>query len=182
MFAILRFVGLLNAAVWLGGAVFFSFVAAPAIFQPAMYRLFHPYYVGTVAQLMQERYFLFHLACGGIALLHTLGHWLLRRRESQRVVLSLLAAICVLNLAGTFLLVPKMKSLFQIVHTAPTKLQRDQAKATFNGWHGVAQSFNLVIMGGLIFYVWRMAAPTPENRYAKSNPFAASGANAERVG
>ena len=182
MYAILRFVGLMNAAVWLGGAVFFSCVAAPAIFQPAMKRLFHPYYIGLVAQLMQERYFLFHLACGGIALLHTAGYWLLRRRESQRVMLSVLAAICVLNLAGTFLLLPTMKSLFQTEQTAPTQVQRDQAKAAFFRWHGVTQSFNLVIMGGLVFYVWRMAAPTVENRYGKSNPFAPSSTNAERVG
>ena len=182
MFAILRFVGLLNAAVWLGGAVFFSFVAAPGIFQPAMKAMFKDYHVGVIAQMMQERYFTFHLVCGGLALLHALGHWFLRRRESQRVVLWVLGVICVLNLAGAFVLKPQLNSLFQAKYTAPTLPQRAQAAASFPRWHGVSQVFNLIVLGGLVFYVWHTAAPTPENRYAKPNPFAGGGANAERVG
>lgn len=179
MLTILRFAGLMNAAVWLGGAVFFSFVAAPGFFQPAMKGLFQnyqDYYAGLIAQMMQERYFAFHFVCGGIALLHALGHWLLRRRESQRVVLGVLAGLWLLSLAGAFVLQPELKSLFQTKHTAPTMKQRETAAASFRTWHGVAQGFNLIVLGGLVFYVWRMAAPSPETRFttpvSSANPFA----------
>ena len=176
MSTFLRFVGLMNAAVWLGGAVFFSFVTVRGVFQPAMVAMFQKYYVGLIAQMMQERYFTFHLVCGGIAFLHALVRWFVRGREPQRVVLGVLAAIYVLSLGGAFVLQPKLKSLFQIKYTAPTLAQRDQAAASFGRWHGLSQGMNLIILGGLVFYVWRMAEPVAETRYTKpavpTNPFA----------
>lgn len=179
MLKFLHVVGLMNAAVWLGGAVFFTFVMAPGLFQPAMKRLFHEYYVGTIAQMMQERYFAFHLVCGSIALLHALAQWFLRKRESQRVVLGLLAGILLLSLTGMFLLQPRMKSLFKIKYSAPTWSQRDQANASFGRWHGVAMTFNLIVLGGLVFYFWRLAGPSGASRYSTPsptvNPFSGSG-------
>lgn len=166
----------MNAAVWFGGAVFFSFVAAPGLFQPALKRLLHDYYVGSVAQLLQERYFLFHLVCGGIALLHTLALRLLRHRESQRAVLGVLGGILLLSLIGKFLLLPTMSSLFQAKYSAPTWQQRGQAEASFRRWHAASQVLNLFVLGGLGFYLWRMAGAMEENRYATpltaANPFA----------
>ena len=67
---ILRFLGLFNAAVWVGGSVFFSFLAGPVFFSPEVKSITPPPYNGIVAQAMLGRYFTLHLLCGGLAILH----------------------------------------------------------------------------------------------------------------
>src|SRR6266436_1420387 len=69
----LRFVGLLNAAVWFGAAIFFTFAAGPAVFSQDMkdaLRQNNPYFYGAIAQVLISRYFRLQLICGVIALLH----------------------------------------------------------------------------------------------------------------
>ncbi len=53
----LRFIGLTNAAVWFGAAVFFTFVGGPAFFSPEMKHLLPPPYNGAAAELMIARVF-----------------------------------------------------------------------------------------------------------------------------
>ena len=67
----LRFLSLVNAAVWFGSAIFFTFSAGPAFFSAAMKELLgggYAYYSGAVAQIVIERYFALQQACGLIAL------------------------------------------------------------------------------------------------------------------
>src|SRR5262245_44801334 len=75
----LRFIGIINAAIWLGGSVFFALFAEPAIFSPAMLTLLEaknfPYFSGAIAQILAERYYHFHLTCAVIAFLQLLAEW-----------------------------------------------------------------------------------------------------------
>ena len=68
----LRFLGLFNAAVWVGGSVFFSFLAAPVFFTPEIKSLTPPPANGLVAQAMLGRYFTLHILCGIVAVVHLL--------------------------------------------------------------------------------------------------------------
>jgi hypothetical protein len=161
MWSVLRTIGLMNAAVWLGGCVFFTFAAAPALFQPEMKRLLQDYHTGLVAQLMQERYYSFQVVCGAVALAHTLLEWLVGRRSRSSFVPGLLALLYAIILSGTFWLLPHMKALHTAKYTAPTTPQREQAAASFRAWHGLAQGLNLFMLGGLAVYLWRLGAATP---------------------
>jgi hypothetical protein len=171
MLRILRFVGLLNAAVWLGGCVFFTFAAAPAIFQPGLKRLFHDYYIGVIAQFMQERYFTFQVVCGAVALAHAVVEWLLRRHEPWRSPPWLLAGLLALSLAGRFWFHPYLKALHEIRYSAPTAAQQAEARATFRKWHGLSQALNLLLLGGLVWHLWRRAAPDPDPRLRPARLF-----------
>jgi hypothetical protein len=168
MWVALRFVGLVNAAIWFGGCVFFTFAAAPAIFQPEMKRLLQDYNTGVVASLMQERYFAFQVVCGLIALAHALLEWLLRRPDPRRLPVGLLAVLCAISFAGAFWFQPRIKALHQVRYTAPTLLEREQARATFRRWHGLSQGLNLVLLGGLVFYLWRAATPVADPPFLRS--------------
>ena len=80
MTGLLRYVGILTAAIWLGGAIFFSFVAGQIPFSPDMKALleklgptnanFAAYLGGAIAQIGIARYFKFQLICCIIALAH----------------------------------------------------------------------------------------------------------------
>src|ERR1039457_449261 len=67
----LRFVGILNAAVWFGGAVFFTFWSGRAPFSPEMKALLgpqnYPYFSGAIAQILIARYFNLQFTCSIIA-------------------------------------------------------------------------------------------------------------------
>src|SRR6266508_2140726 len=62
---VLRFIGVLNAAVWLGAAFFFTFAVAPAFFTPEVKEIFHGrFWPGVMAQFVVERYFYLQQICG----------------------------------------------------------------------------------------------------------------------
>ena len=69
MILVIRFIGILNAAIWLGAAVFFTFAVAPAFFVGEAKILgLHPFYLGAMAQLVLARFFYLQYICGAIAI------------------------------------------------------------------------------------------------------------------
>src|SRR5678816_4102246 len=54
----LRIIAIINAAVWFGSIVFFTFAAGPAFFTDEMIRLLGKAHAGAAAQLVVHRYFI----------------------------------------------------------------------------------------------------------------------------
>jgi hypothetical protein len=167
---VLRFVGLMNAAVWLGSAVFFTVGAGPAVFSQDMKDLLgannYPYFSGAIAQVIMARYFHLQLVCGIVALLHALAEWLYLGRPPRKFGLGLLVGLIALGLVGGFWLQPKIKEL----HTAkyavniPSAVQAAKAKS-LRVWHGATQTANLLVLAGLAVYLWRVAHPISTTRF-----------------
>ena len=182
MILLLRFVGVINAAVWLGAAVFFTF-GAPAMFTPEAKTLLGEAQSGIAAMMLLTRYFALQYWCGGIAIVHQLAEWVYLGRTLQRWVLGVLAAVYLLALLGGLWLQPKLRQLHEVkygyrkVHGqyvrdgAHTQQQRDDAAAAFRRWHGISMVFNLIIMGGLVFFTWRVANPVDVPRFIPANKF-----------
>ena len=156
MFVLLRFVGLVNAAVWLGSAVFLTFAAGPAVFSPQMAEVLPRYHAGRVAQILLSRYFILQYVCSGIAVLHLLAEWLYAGRKPGRFDVTLVSVLLGCALLGGIWLQPKMKQLHVVKYATNTSLvQKEAATRSFGLWHGVSQSFNLVLLGGILAYFWR---------------------------
>lgn len=156
MLSVLRFAGIVNAAIWLGAAVFLTFVAGPALFSTEVLELLPRYHAGRVAQVLLGRYFIFQQVCGGLAVLHLLAEWLYAGRNPRRFGLSLLAVLVGLGLAGGLGLQPRMKQLHSVKYAASaTPVQRAAAGKSFRLWHGVSQATNLLLLGGVLLYFWR---------------------------
>ena len=157
----------MNAAVWLGAAIFFTFGAGPAFFSPEMQALLeknYPYYSGGVAQIVIARYFHWQLACSLIALIHLVAEWLYLGKTPSKFTIFLLGVILALGLLGGFVFQPKLKSLHHAKYTAATPAQRLQAASSFRGWHGASQGMNLVVLLGIAIYCWRTANPSDPTR------------------
>lgn len=165
----------MNAAVWLGAAMFFTFGAGPAFFSPEMQALLdknYPYYSGGVAQIVIARYFHWQLACSLIALVHLVAEWLYLGRTPPKFTAALLGVILCLGLAGGFFLQPKLKSLHQIKYSpAATPAQRSEAASSFRGWHGASQAMNLFVLLGITIYCWRTANPSDPTRILPAAKF-----------
>jgi hypothetical protein len=175
MTGILRFIGIMNAAVWLGGTVFFTFVAGQVPFSPEMKALLGrlgaepgAYLGGMIAQIGVARFFTFQLICCIIALLHLVAEWLYQERRSRNFLLGLLGAMLLLTLAGDFWLRPRMERLFKVKYATNYPAEQRQAAArSFGLWHGASMTMNLFMLGGLVIYTWHMSRPPESPRYVR---------------
>lgn len=170
MIGFLRFIGLLNAAVWFGAAIFFTFAAGPAVFSQDMKNLLeaknYPYFSGAIAEILINRYFKVQLICGIIALLHLLAERLYFGKSPDARSMGLLTVLLSITLIGGFWLQPKLRELHTIRYKTSTSPElRQSAQETFKTWHGVSQVINLLMIVGLGFHLWRVANPPDSTRF-----------------
>jgi len=169
----LRFVGVANAAVWFGASIFFTFFVGPAFFSKELLDLLGGAnaqvgraYAGAAAQIVIERYFLLHQTCGIVALAHLVAEWLYMGKPLQRLTLWLLLGIVALGLAGGYGLQPKLRRLHRTTYgPGSTPQQIEQAKQSFRLWHAMSQALNLVMITGVVVYLWRATTPGSGYRY-----------------
>ncbi|MBI3415285.1 MAG: DUF4149 domain-containing protein [Verrucomicrobia bacterium] len=169
---VLRVVGLLNAAVWLGAAIFFTMVAAPAFFSPEMTHLLGRAYSGAAAQIVVKRYFIFHLVCSAVAIAHLVLEWLYCGKPLHRWLLYMLLGVLGAALLGGFVLTPKMKQLHYVMYArGVTPAQQTQARSTFGLLHGLSQVGNLAVLAGLLVYFWQVNNPNTPMRFFSGTKF-----------
>ena len=169
----LRFVGLLNAAVWFGAAIFFTFGVGLAPFSPEMKSLLGPsnapYFSGAIAQILIARYFHFQLACAAIAVLHLLAERLYLGKHPQKLQAGLLIGLCAAVLIGGYWLQPRLKALHATKYGTGARPEiREVANRSFRAWHGVSQMVNLLVVSGLAVYLWRAANPSDPTRFVSA--------------
>ena len=171
--------GILNAAVWLGAAVFFTFGTGPAPFSPEMKTLLgpnnYPYFSGAIAQILIARYFHFQLVCAIVAALHLAAEWLYLGKYPPKLQVGLLIGLCAAALAGGYWLQPKLKALHATMYGTSTRPEMSEAakaaNRSFRAWHGVSQVVNLLLVGGLAAYLWRAANPSDPTRFVSALKF-----------
>jgi hypothetical protein len=159
----LRFVGILNAAVWCGSAIFLI-AGLPAVFSSELKKLLTPAGVGFAAEAIVARFFVVQYWCGAIGLAHLAAEWLYAGRPARSLNLGLVTGLLALALAGGLWAQPKMQYLHKVHYFGQTAEQRDQAGKTFALWHGTSESVNLLVIAGLIFYLWRVSSPPDHPR------------------
>jgi hypothetical protein len=169
-------VGILNAAVWFGTAIFFTFGAGLAPFSQEMKTLLgpnnYPYFSGAIAQILIARYFHFQLACGIVAVLHLLAEWLYLGKFPRKLQVGLLIGLCAAALFGGCWLQPRLKTWHATRYGTSTRPElREAAIRSFRIWHGVSQVVNVLLVGGLAAYLWRAANPSEPTRFVSALKF-----------
>ena len=175
---VIRFIGLVNAAIWLGAAVFFTFAAAPAFFSGEVKLLgLHPFWPGAMAQLVLARFFNLQYICGLVAIAHLLVEWSYLGRPLQRLTLGLLLSLLLLGGIGGLWLQPRLKQLHLIRYSMNERYKavsipdadRLEATQSFRTLHGVSQVLNLFTFAGVVFYFWRVSHPTDNLRFVSAS-------------
>ena len=166
MIRVLHGVGVLNAAVWLGASVFFTFIAGPAFFSEDMLAVLGRPHAGAAAQVVLARYFLVHEVCALLALTHLILEGLYLGRPIWRWTLALLAALLLLVCIGDYGIQPKLHSLHRAMYRpgAPAAVQQ-MAGRSFRGWHGVSQVLNLIVVAGVFGYYLRLTLTPTDSRH-----------------
>jgi hypothetical protein len=175
--ALLRFFGLVNAAVWFGAACFFIFVAEPALTgSDAMQTLLgpksFPYFSVAAAQILGTRFYTLFLLCALLAMLHVGAEWLYFGKYPRRVWLLLIFGLFLGGLAQNYGIQPVLKERLLLQHTASTPPeQRDLARRSFRSWNIMAAGVNLLLLSGLGVYLWHVANPPDEMRFLGTAKF-----------
>lgn len=158
---ILRFVAILNAAVWCGSAVFLL-VGLPAVFSPDLKRLLTDAGVGFAAERIVARYFLLQYCCAGIAITLLVADSLYSGRRVSRAAMALVVALLAIAFAGGFIAQPRMTALHRDKYFGRSPEIRAAAGQQFAVWHGTSEAVNLIAVVGLVIFLWKVSAlPEP---------------------
>lgn len=150
----IRILGLLNAAVWFGAGIFFTFVVAPGFFSDKMLALFggtqsfySKAYAGAANIIILERYYHFQFFCGAVAFLHIVLEWLIAGQFISKFKFWLLILICSINILNGIFLMPALKQLqVQKYDLKTTNAQRLGAESSFRILHGMSWGMNVVVL------------------------------------
>ena len=169
---IVQLVFVLTAAVWLGGAVFFTFVAGPMFFAPEMAEALPKPRDGIVAQELIHHFTAFQLSLAAIAALALLAGWRLEGNNFPLARGLLLAAMVALIVFGLIYITPRLEWLHQLKYPDYFKIgttpeQTAYANKSFGPLHGISQVGNLVVLFGLVAQLvlaWKAAVGMKVNR------------------
>jgi hypothetical protein len=174
---LLRLVGVMNAAVWLGAAFFFI-VGAPVVFSPVLKQPQNLGVVwpGIIAQMLVERLFVLEYICSIIALVHAFAEWLYLGKPLHRLTMSILVALFVIAFGGGLFVAPRLKLWHEVKYgygrgTTSTQVQRVQAGKNFAALHGIYQTLNVIALCGLAVYMWRVSSSPAGPRFTPANKF-----------
>jgi hypothetical protein len=165
---LLRFVGLLNAAVWLGATVFLTFGAEPALFSEEARGLLqksHFYLSEMLVQAVRTRYYYLSVLCGSAALLHVFAEWLYLGRAARRFTLWLLVGLLALVVVSGVWLQPRLKRLHNARTLGATPAERQAAEQSFQSSRRVGLVLDLLIMAGVAAHLWRLGNPPDKLRF-----------------
>jgi hypothetical protein len=172
----LRFVGIVNAAIWFGASIFFAGVVLPGIFSEDVHRLFgeetaYKYYAGGVAMALFGRFFVLQYLCGAVALLHLFAEKLYLGRAFPRLATSIAVGVLFLSLVGGLAVQPRLREFRQTMYSITASADQKAAAAhSFGVWHGASMAVNLVVLAGLLVYLTRMARSEESSRYGTLFP------------
>lgn len=167
---------MLNAAVWLGAAVFCSTTLLVAFNSRDTVGLLGAQYFtqvsGALTQIVFTRLFHLQILCASLAWLHLAAEWMYLGRIPRRIWVGLLTLLFSLSLLGSLWLCPKLARLQRAQYaTNFTTGQRAAVQRSFNVWDGVFQAVNVFMIAGIAVYFWRVTHAQDEPRFVSPSKF-----------
>jgi hypothetical protein len=167
----LRYIGIINAALWFGAGIFFAMGILPGVFSQDMRNLFgaqgFTYYAGGVALILFRRFFMLQYFCGTVALAHLLAEKLYLGRALPRFGTGLVLGLLALGLLGGIYLQPHMEALRQTKYFGRTQEEKVEAAQAFDLWHVFSEATDVFILAGLLANLIRVSQPAAPGRYGK---------------
>ncbi len=172
MILFLRFVGIINAAVWFGAAFFMLTTVLPAVYSQEMKGIFGQVYTGIIWQIILGRFFVLECWCGGVALVHLTMEWLLIGKAWRKGMFALAIAIFSVALINGAWLEPKLEQFYRTKYsTVARPVEKEVAGRYYRVWNRVSFGFHVMVVGGLMIFVCRMAGAPNGPRFVPANKF-----------
>jgi hypothetical protein len=158
----LRFLTVINGAVWLGSAVFVT-IGLPVVFSHEVAQFVERPQVGIVAENILARYTVVQYWCGGIALALLLADKVFLGRRIVPGLLAMVLGLIAFSLVSGLWLQPAMRHLHSVKYWGTVDVTRKEADKSFGRFHGASQAANLLVITTLVIYVWKVNAPQNGN-------------------
>lgn len=172
----LRFLGMLNAAVWLGAAVFCTLGVVPVVssqkVQALLGQTYFPYLSGAISRVVVAQLFHWQIFFAVLAWVHLVLEWLYLGRTPRRFWVGLLTVLFSLCLMGGLWLNPKLTRLHRSQYATNVRPDdRELAGRGFRLWDGVFQAVNVLLIGGVAVYFWRLTTIEDAPRFVSPVKF-----------
>lgn len=118
-----------------------------------------------------SRYYHLTLACGVIALLHFLAEWIFLGRPRRKFSFGLVATLFILTLIVSNAVYPSLVRLNRKHYTATQPAERESAGKNFRILRVTGIVLNVMIIGGLVVYVSRVASASDAVRFMRPVQF-----------
>ncbi len=147
MSALFRYVLLLAVVVWIGGIVFFSFIASPSVFKLLPREL-----AGQVVGDIFPKYHLLGYVSCVLALGCLLGLHRLGTTRSLRTAAVIIALMGTVQLTMGAVIGPQVTAARDAAKAAPAGSEQERLQKKFRSLHAGSMIFNLVLLIlGLVF-------------------------------
>jgi hypothetical protein len=83
----------------------------------------------------------------------------------RRLNLALVLGMLAVALAGGLWAQPKMRILHEVKYFGKSAELQAQAGKDFAVWHSASETVNLLVIVGLIVYLWRVSGPPESARF-----------------
>lgn len=168
----LRFVGVMNAAVWFGGSAFHLLAVGPFFSSPATRWILGDLYAGGVGLLLWQRFYTLQYVCIAIVLLHSAAEWVYLGRGLSRLNAWLMSGLLALSLLGHL----ELQRAVSPAHWNRQNLkllaeERARAERVYPLWSAVWQVTNIVLGVGAFFYAWRTLTTNVGPRFVTQTKF-----------
>ena len=131
-----------------------------------------PFFSQAISQVIATRFFGLSLLCALLAMLHTGAEWLYFGKYPRRLWLILIFGLFLGGLVQVYGIQPKLKQLLLRQYSRASRPElRESAGRSFRAWHVVSTGVNLLLLGGLGVYLWRVANPPDEMRFVGASSF-----------
>jgi hypothetical protein len=169
----LRFIAVMNAAVWLGSSVFLAAGVAPAFMSTDMQAIIPRAHGEAAYHVVATHLYLVQAVCATIAIVVLFMEWLYSGKPVPRGVLAIVLAAGFLAALGGFGVQKKVRQLhFEQHHVKSTPAQRAIAAHSFGVWNRVSQGMQIAITLAVAIYLWRLVSPSNgTSRFSTTHKF-----------
>lgn len=148
---VLRFLYVLSLALWIGGMTFFTFIAAPSIFQVLPREA-----AGNVVADIFPKYYWQGIACGIIALVTSLALGMRTSWSQLLIVRTLLLGIMIIAvLYSAFVLQPQIQAVKAQITSVESLAPTDPLRLEFGRLHGRSFAVNaaVLLVGVIVIFI-----------------------------
>jgi uncharacterized membrane protein len=148
---VLRFIYLLSIALWLGGMAFFSFLAAPSIFN-----VLPREEAGKVVSDIFPKYYWQGMICGAIALATSIALGMRDRWNMLLIVRTIMIGVMVIGvLYAVVILQPKIQAVKAQITSFESLAPTDPLRREFGRLHGRSFSVNaaVLLLGVIVVFI-----------------------------
>ena len=146
---IIKFIHILSLVVWLGGMIFFSFIAAPGIFKSLPRET-----AGDVVGIIFPRYWIMGYVCS-ITAITTIAALSVQERAYPWLRISLLLLMAILAFYSGMPVGTKARDVKAQIRMIEEPLQKEKLKQEFKTLHAKSAILNglIIILGVVVIFL-----------------------------